>query len=46
MILLFKRCIISSLHFHNGLTDFCTFRDNQEKLNYKSIRQQLFLIIC
>ena len=37
---------ISSLRFHNGLTHFWGFRDNQEKLNHSAIRQQLFLIIC
>ena len=37
---------ISSLRFHNGLTHFWGFRDNQEKLNHRAIRQQLFLIIC
>ena len=37
---------ISSLRFHNGLTHFCGFRDNQEKLNHRAIRQQLIVIIC
>ena len=38
---------ISSLRFHNGLTHFWGFRNNnQEKLNHRAIRQQLFLIIC
>ena len=38
--------LISSLRFHNGLTHFSGFRDNQEKPNHRAIRQQLFLIIC
>ena len=32
----------SSLRFHNGLTHFLAFRDNQEKLNY---RQEIIIII-
>ena len=36
---------ISSLRFHNGLTHFLAFRDNQEKLNYRAIRQEILIII-
>ena len=36
---------ISSLRFHNGLTHFLAFRDNQEKLNYRAIRQEIHIII-
>ena len=28
------------------MAHFWAFRDNQEKLNYRAIRQQCFLIIC
>ena len=31
--------------FHNGLTHILVFRDNQEKLNHKAIRQDIFIII-
>ena len=34
-----------SLRFHNGLTHILAFRDNQEKLNHKAIRQDIFIII-
>ena len=37
--------MISSLRFHNGLTHFLAFRDNQEKLNYRAIRQEILIII-
>ena len=36
---------IWSLRFHNGLTHFLAFRDNQEKLNYRAIRQEIPIII-
>ena len=36
---------ISSLRFHNGLTHFLAFRDNQEKLNYRAIRQEILILI-
>ena len=34
-------CIISSLRFHNDLTHFWGPRDNEEKLNHRSVRKQL-----
>ena len=34
---------ISSLRFHNGLTHFWGPPDNEEKLNYRAIRKQVFL---
>ena len=40
-----KHTIIPSLRFHNGLTHFLAFRDNQEKLNYRAIRQVILIII-
>ena len=36
---------ISSLRFHNGLTHFWGPPDNEEKLNYRAIRKQVFLNI-
>ena len=30
---------------HNGLTHFLAFRDNQEKLNYRAIRQKDLIIV-
>ena len=36
---------ISSLRFHNGLTHFWGPPDNEEKLNHRAIRKQLFLNI-
>ena len=35
----------SSLRFHNGLTDFWSPLDNQEKLNHRAIRKQFLLTI-
>ena len=37
--------VITSLRFDNGLTHFLAFRDNQEKLNYRAIRQEIIIII-
>ena len=37
--------IISSLRFHNGLTHFWGPPDNEEKLNYRAIRKQVFFNI-
>ena len=45
-ILSLAMLFILRLPFNNGLTHFWSFRDNQEKLNNRAIRQQLFLIIC